>query len=180
MAAGEEAAFRLLFDTYYEQLYSITLLYTKSLDIAEDLVQDIFVKIWVKREKLGDVRDLENYLFVLARNTIFDRLKSHVLTTEHYPELAGYFREDRTPYDEITFKELERTLNNAIGALPPQLRTVFTMSRLQGLSHDEIALQTGLSKQTVKKYIVRALLIIRKLLNGHPGLSASLLFIFLS
>lgn len=179
MAAGDEAAFRILFDTYYDQLYAISLLYTKSLDIAEDLVQDIFVKIWVKREKLKGVHDLENYLFVLSRNTIFDWLKGRVLTTEHYPELAGYFQEDRTPYDQVTFKELERTLDNVIEALPPQLQTVFKLSRLQGLSHDEIALKTGLSKQTIKKYIVRALLIVRKLLNDHPGLPA-ILFIFLS
>ena len=83
VAVGNEAAYKELFTRYWDQIYSTALMFTKSPEMSEDMAQEVFARIWVKREKLKEVIHFDAYLFVTARNLIFDQLRQKVFTYEH-------------------------------------------------------------------------------------------------
>ncbi len=75
LSAGDKTAFTILFDTYWNNIYSVALVLTKSPQVAEDTVQEIFLKVWNKREELTSVDRFDNYLFIMARNHIFSEFR---------------------------------------------------------------------------------------------------------
>lgn len=168
VAVGNEAAYKELFTRYWDQIYSTALMFTKSPEMSEDMAQEVFARIWVKREKLKEVVRFDDYLFITARNLIFDQLRRKVFTYEHGVYLTEYFKDaDLTPADNVELKEMEKIIQQGISSLPPQQRTAFCLSRFQGLKHEEIAAQMGISRESVKSHIVRAIATLRKHLGDH-------------
>lgn len=167
VADGSEAAYKRLFVHYWDQIYSIAFVFTKSREISQDLVQDIFARIWVKKEKLREVERFDAYLFVTARNLIVDRMSRKMFTIKN-PGLTEYFADSsQLSFDAVELKEMEEIIHRGIHVLPNQQRTAFCLNRFGGLRHDEIALQMGVSKESVKSYIVRAISSLRKYLAQH-------------
>lgn len=168
VAVGNEAAYKELFTRYWDQIYSTALMFTKSPEMSEDMAQEVFARIWVKREKLKEVVHFDAYLFVTARNLIFDQLRQKVFTYDHGVYLTEYFKDSsQTPADTVELKEMEKIIQQGISILPPQQRTAFCLSRFQGLKHEEIAVQMGISRESVKSHIVRAIASLRKHLGNH-------------
>lgn len=168
VAAGNEAAYKELFTHYWDRIYSTALMFTKSPEMSEDMAQEVFARIWVKREKLKEVLHFDAYLFVTARNLIFDQLRQKVFTYEHGVYLTEYFKDPSlTPADTVELKEMEKIIQQGISILPPQQRIAFCLSRFQGLKHEEIAVQMGISRESVKSHIVRAIASLRKHLGNH-------------
>jgi len=169
VSEGDEAAYQELFYHYWDQIYSTALMFTKSPELSEDLSQDIFARIWLKRKKLAEVEQFEGYLFITARNLIFDHLRKKVFSGGYDEYFQEYFRDAAlSPDQKLEFKEFEKSIQQAIADLPPQQQTAFRLSRFQGLSHEEIARQMGVSRATVKSYIVRSIVSLRQLLKDHP------------
>jgi RNA polymerase sigma-70 factor (family 1) len=180
IAQGDQQSYRIVFDHYWDQVYSTALVFTKSTEISKDLAQDIFVQIWMKKEALKNVSRFESYLYIITRNLIIDWLRKKVYVHENEEYLKNYFEETcYLPGQQLEFKELEQAVNQAISHLPPQQQTAFRLSRLQGLSHEEIALQMGISKQSVKSYIVRAIVQVRLFVKQHTGNSLLYTFVLL-
>lgn len=170
ISAGDEAAYKILFSAYWGQVYKVALTFLKSPDLAEDAAQDVFAHIWVKRKQLADVREFRPWLFITARNLIFNKLRSQSRGVELQEYLQDYFM-DNAPGPEATLygKDTARLIRNGIERLTPQQRKVFELSRFLGLTHEEIARETGLSRRTVKNYMVSAILSLRKYLKVHEG-----------
>jgi RNA polymerase sigma-70 factor (family 1) len=175
VAGGNEAAYKELFTHYWDQIYSTALMFTKSPEMSEDMAQEVFARIWVKREKLKDVVQFDAFLFITARNLIFDHLRQKVFTYEYGLYLTEYFKDPAlSPYDSMELKEMEKIILQGINLLPPQQQTAFCLSRFKGLKHEEIALQMGISRESVKSHIVRAISSLRK----HLGERAEPLTLF--
>ena len=169
VSKGDESAYQQLFHTYWDQIYSTALMFTKSPELSEDLSQDIFVRIWVKREQLAKIEQFDNFLFITARNLIFDHLRKKVFGGGYDDYFLEYFKDAALlPDQRLEFKEFENTIREAIDKLPAQQQTAFRLSRFQGLSHEEIAHQMGISRQSVKSYIVRSIVSLRKMIKEHP------------
>lgn len=180
IAQGDQQSYRVVFNHYWDQVYSTAFTFTKSAEVSRDLAQDIFVQIWTKREALKNVSRFESYLYITTRNLIIDRLRKKVYVPENEEYLKNYFEETcYHPGQQLELKELEQAVNQAIRHLPPQQQTAFRLSRFQGLSHEEIAHQMGISKQSVKSYIVRAIVQVRHLLEQHTGNSLLYTFVLL-
>lgn len=134
----------------------------KSTTLAEDTVQEVFLKIWLKREELIYIERIEGYLFIIARNHILNTLKSlakEECINKNILSMPGC--EDNTDY--LTREnQYAGLLNNVINQLPPQQNIVYRLSRNEGLSTDEIASKLRLSPLTVKKHLSQALKFIRK------------------
>ena len=178
VAHGDESAFRLLFFHYWDFIYSTALLFTKSPDLSEDLSQDIFANLWIKRARLAEVDRLEGYLFISARNLIFDYLRKKVFHGAYDSYFLEYFSDTApTPDRRLEAREFQATVDEAIASLTPQQQTAFRLSRYQGLSHEEIAQKMGISRQAVKSHIVRAIVRLRQQLGQNSPLS--LLFVAL-
>lgn len=125
--------------------------------MAEDVVQDIFMKLWVKRETLGEVNNLDDYIFIIARNEIVSTLRKQnklTLVSVEDPVLDDI---PETIHNTLVLKETEILINQAVNQLPPQQRKVFLLTRRNGLSHAEIGSLLKINARTVNNHITRAL-----------------------
>lgn len=171
IATGDQYAYEAAFDRYWDPIYSTALLLTKSPALAEDVAQDVFAMLWEKRAGLAAVEKLEGFLFVTARNMIYTRFRK-LASSEAYrryvlqSEAGG---ESRRADEQAEFRELEQAIMQAIRLLPPQQQKAFKLSRFEGMRHDEIATAMGVSRVTIKSYIVQAIASLRKALANNPS-----------
>ncbi|MEP6746952.1 MAG: sigma-70 family RNA polymerase sigma factor [Bacteroidota bacterium] len=164
---GSESAFTQLFNSYRGAVYSTSFTFLNSVTLAEEVVQDVFLKIWLKRAEIGEIKHLQGYLFIMARNIIFDRIKK----MSYESTISGSLAEDQisaggTDY-LIRHHQCQQFLKQAIEQLPPQQQKIYCLAKEDGLSHERIADIMKISKQTVKKHMALALRSIRKYLDNH-------------
>jgi RNA polymerase sigma-70 factor (ECF subfamily) len=165
VADGDQRAYRILFDRYWDLMYANALHFTKSPEWAKDLAQEIFMKIWIMRDKLPAVQRFEAFLFTVSKNMILDELRKLQLSNKHTEFFETYFTEAESDTAQKTeLKDLEKELNKAIEQLPLQMQTAFKLSRFEGLTHEQIARQMNITRVTSQNYIARAILNIRKYL----------------
>lgn len=168
LSEGDSDAYRILFQQYWNQVYAIGLKLSKSPELAKDLAQESFIKVWNHREKLAGVIHFRPFLFTLTRNLAIDHLRKKVFSAGNEEYLLAYFSDDAgTPQEKAEYKELENLLQRAVNNLPPQMQQVFRLSRYEGLSHAEIALRMNITRVTSKSYMVRALYSIKQYLSRH-------------
>ncbi|HWB92503.1 MAG TPA: RNA polymerase sigma-70 factor [Puia sp.] len=180
IAERDEIAFRTLFDIYKDRLYHYIHGMIKSREAAEEIVMDVFLKIWLGKELVNQIENFDAFLFRVAYNKSIDFLRSAArdrglrdLLWEEM-QLAGGLNAD----SPILTREYEVKLREAIQQLTPQRRLVYEMSREKGLSHLNIARKLQLSKHTVSNHIVEAQRFIRSYLIRHMDL-ALLMVIFI-
>lgn len=169
VAAGNEEAFRKLMLTYQPLLLTYVFQLTKSATLAEEIVQDVFLKIWISRDALVDVQRFSSYLFIICRNYTLDQLRK---IAREKVRADKWENEQQaallTPADPAaTFFTL---LDEAIDRLPPQQQKVYLMARRDKLTHAAIARETGLSTLTVKKYMKLAIASISRFIRSHMHL----------
>lgn len=168
IASGDQHAYQAIFEKYWNKVYAIGLRLTKSPELAKDLAQETFIKIWNNRDKLPSVTNFSAFLSTICRHQAIDHLRKKVFTAGNEDYLTAYFSDDAlTPHEKAEYRELEKLMNNAINNLPTQLQQVFRLSRMEGLSHAEIALRMNITRITSKSYMVRALNAIRKYLSQY-------------
>ncbi|MBX3242672.1 MAG: RNA polymerase sigma-70 factor [Chitinophagaceae bacterium] len=175
-AGGDRDAFRMLYDLHRDKLYFYALRLTESKQLAEDVLQEVFIRIWLDKERLHEIRSLDAWLFTLAKNKIingFRRLsKEHSILSEINKDLP-HFSDSTT--QSVDYNEMKRALQSAIEQLPPQQKIIYRLRREQGLKNDEIALQLNISPLTVKKHISQASRALRSLVEKQMGITVSLL-----
>ncbi len=170
IAEGDEIAFREFYEQNHEQVYGVALALTKSETLAEEVVQDIFLKIWLKRKQLLQVQSPENYLFILTRNHVYNTLKKHLRDKNFLRQRSTFFKpHNTTPEQQLLLNESRDIVNTAIAQLPPKQRLVYQLSRQQGLKQEEIARKLNVSKHTVKSHMNKALHAIRHYIKSHLG-----------
>jgi RNA polymerase sigma-70 factor (ECF subfamily) len=168
VAEGDSASFRTLFNQYARHIYGLALRFTKSPQQAEDLTQEIFARIWLNRSSLKEVLHFRPFLNTVARNLIRDFLRKKTIATDNEPALLNTISDQSPgPQEKMDAKELQGVLDEAIGQLSPQLRTAFTLSRVEGLTHQQIAARMNISVLTSKNHLVRALASIRNYLREN-------------
>ncbi|GEP97600.1 RNA polymerase sigma factor [Chitinophaga cymbidii] len=171
IAEGNESAFRELMHVYQPLLLTYVFQLTKSVSNAEEIVQDVFLKIWMGREALADVQRFKGYLFIVCRNYALDQLRK--IARER--ELAARWESEQAqldkypPADTETPAAIFTLLDEAVNRLPPQQQKVYLLARRDGLPHAEIARQTGLSVLTVKKYMKLAIAAITAFIRARVG-----------
>ena len=165
IALGDEQAFEQLFELYKSRLVSYLTVFTKSTEEAKELTQEIFLKVWISREKLTAIESPQNYLFVMARNKALDYLRRASLDSRMRENLWRAMSEHQHSTEEEVFSnDSTRLVNEAIYKLSRQQQAVFRLSRMEGLTHDQIALQLSISKNTVKNHIVASIKFIKNYL----------------
>lgn len=160
--AGNRAAFAALFRAYYRPLVSIVRARIDSKHAAEELVQDIFVRVWERRETLDPERPIDRYLLRAAKNSALDHLRHRKVTERVQGRLAADpAPRPPSPEDRVRSRELSVAARRIIDRLPERTREAFVLSREAGLSHMEIADLMDVSLKTVEKQIGRALRALR-------------------
>lgn len=161
IAAGDNEAFKTLFGFFYPKVKGFLVKFLKDEVVAEDISQDIFVKIWSYRETLPDIRSFNTYIYRMTRNAALN----HIRGGHRQIDISGISILDEKDIEaEYFIKEKELLIRLAVEQMPPQRQRIFKMSREQGLSNDDIAIRLGISKKTVENNISIALKELREVI----------------
>jgi RNA polymerase sigma-70 factor (family 1) len=178
LTEGNESAFKQIYDRYWLSIYKTVKRYTKSPEVAEDIVQEIFTTLWNNRSNFREVINLEYYLITMAKNLTYKTLRKMAFektVKDHWS--AETLREENSVNDTILDQQYAQLIQRAAGSLPSQQKQIFHMAKVEGLSHKDIAAQLNISHLTVKTHMAKALRSIRHYLLPH--LSGYLLYALL-
>lgn len=168
IAKGNTSAFAKLYIAFYDKVYSVALHYLKIHELAEDSTQQVFLKLWERHSTLASVDDIDAFVFITARNEIFNSLRKRSMQ-ESYRELIRelFLQETGSPEEMLILKQRARLVQRVIDRLPERQRQAFRLSREKGLRYKEIAGIMRISVPTVKEHISNALQQIRSSLMVH-------------
>jgi RNA polymerase sigma-70 factor (ECF subfamily) len=170
IAQGDEKAFHSLFSQYKHKVYHTALRLLQSTAHAEDVLQEVFMKIWLGRDRLTEINCFSAYLNTITRNHIYNALRKlaneELLLEKLLPPQPAADRQDEA-IGNMSLRELQDALRKVMATLTPQQKKVFELSRMEGLKHEEIAVRLNISRETVKKHVSEALRIIRGQLQRY-------------
>jgi RNA polymerase sigma-70 factor (family 1) len=164
---GDEIAFEQLFRQYKNKLYSFILHLSGSATIAEDVLQDVFLKIWRDRNQLTNIDNFNAYLFRMAQNTAINVLRRQSREALLLNEVQRLAPEGVQGHELLAAREVRTALQQAINNLPPQQRKVYQLGKEQELTYEQIAAALGISTSTVRNHMVQALKSIREYIALH-------------
>jgi len=177
MIEGDESAFTSIYRQYHPALYTYLLRICKIPSLAEDLVHDVFLKVWEVRHRINPALPFTGYLYRIARNHAFKTLKKlaydEVLQEKVLEQLQF---QGNGPEQIVNEKEYNRLFQEALGRLTPQRLNVFRLCRQEGKSYDEAAAILGISRNAVKKHMVLSMRAIHNYIYRH-GLVITLLYL---
>jgi RNA polymerase sigma-70 factor (ECF subfamily) len=161
--ASDETGFETLFNFFQAPIFNFLLFKVKDPAIAEDLLQETFLKIWKTRAALDENRSIKNYLYTIADNLALNHFR-HAKVVSNYKERrdAKIFSLGDSPEFILEEKEWQISLAKAIEALPEKTRVVFLMSRMEDLTYEEIASRLQISIKTVESHMTKALKLLRE------------------
>lgn len=168
VSRGDEQAFESLFLHYFPRIKGFISGILQNEEEAEDISQDIFVSMWQNRERLTNIENLNAYLFRVAKNTVSRHIERSLLFRDYQQqtERAAFASgENGSIEEELYAKELESLISVAVEKMPPQRKQIYRMSRVNGLSNEEIATRLSISKRTVENHLTLALADIRKIIG---------------
>lgn len=165
LSKGDSKAFELLFLYYQPKLIFFLNGFIKDGEVARDMAQDIFLSVWTSREKLSQVNSFKAYLFRMGKNAICN-FYDHSLVNEKFEvEQLLHPIEVNSVEEGLFVKELETLIEIKVSQMPPQRKLIYQMSRVDGLSNDEIAERLSINKRTVENHLTSALSDIRKVVK---------------
>lgn len=157
MKKDDTDSLKILFEKYFTMLCGFSYNYVKSIDLAEEVVADVFSKIWMTRSRIEINSSLKSYLLSATKNTSINYIAKE---SKHFESLEVLDRENNysknTPDKIYDLHELEDVIETIIKKLPPKRQTVFRMNRVSGLSYKEIAEKLSISVYTVQNHMVKA------------------------
>jgi RNA polymerase sigma-70 factor (ECF subfamily) len=163
-------AFDQIYNRYWKKLFMYAGKVVKDEEEAQDIVQDVFVSLWQRRKALINIYSLSSYLHGAIRFKGLVYIRSNFYKHNYITSLKVFFEEGiDTLNEQLDVKELDALIHTEIGKLPPKMREIFILSRIEQLSHKEIAEKLNISDKTVKKQINRSLNLFRLALDEKSG-----------
>ncbi|MEQ9443233.1 MAG: RNA polymerase sigma-70 factor [Cyclobacteriaceae bacterium] len=164
---GNHAAFKQLYETYWEHLYAVAYHWLGVNEEVQEIVQDVFVELWAKRSTLNIQKSLSSYLFAAVKYKVFDCIDAKQVRRRHFSSVQqSYPVVDWSTEQGLALQETRQTLTNALQSLPPKTQQIFHLSREQELTHTEIAQKLNLSVKSVEYHITKALRYLRLVLKS--------------
>ena len=164
LATGSHQAFKEIYRTYYSRIHAFAHGLLKDADESDELTQMVFIKLWDKREIFQNVHNFDSYIFTLTKHTIFNYIEAkHTIPTTN-DEIPDQF-DNETPYDDLIAHDLQLLIDLIINNMPSQRQQIFRLSRVEGLSNEEIAIKLGIKKKTVENHLNLALKELRNIIS---------------
>jgi len=158
---SDAGAFKNLFETYCQALIYFARRYVKNTQVAENIVQDVFLRIWLNRTKLNPALKIKSYLYKAVKNQAMQHLRKAKFENQR-ENIQALDSSAKSPEDILNEKEIAKSVQRAISELPSQSRLIFTMSKYSNLTYLEIAEIQNISIKTVETHMGRALKFLRK------------------
>jgi len=162
---SDSEAFRELFEIYQLDIFNFLHFKLGNIEAAEDLLQDVFIKIWQRRFQLREDTSIKAFLFTIARHSALNYLRHNKIVLRFQMEQKNKASEAQSEYLELERVEFKNMLMNAITNLPVKSRLAFMMNRFEELTYHEIADRLNISVKTVESHMGRALRLLRKSLQ---------------
>lgn len=162
---GDHKAFENLFNFYCQRLINFVRRYIIDVQIAENIVQEVFVSVWNQRERLNPSKMIKSYLFTAVKNEALNELRHRDVQTRSQERILNLITKDTNPEQELTSAEIDKEIHQAINELPEKCREIFKMNRFDELKYAEIAEILNISIKTVETQMGRALKKLRERLK---------------
>jgi len=157
LKSGDYHAFTQLYQRYSLRLLGRIIRLVKSEETAEEILQTLFLKVWERRDQIDPDKSLKPFLFTIAQNLVYDHFRRMALDERFRNEFIKQYAEDYQHIEEdLTFKQTQENVMNAIKALPPQCQKVFILFKIEGKSYAEICETLNISKSTVNNHLTKA------------------------
>jgi len=160
---GDMRAFDAIYERYCKRMYGFVIRYIKQEEDAEEIVQEVFLKIWESRKKIDTYSSFDSFIFTIAYNTTISLLRKRVNEKKYLEHLQ--LRQQITNADEIIdeihFKQIKEQFKSSLNKLTPRQKEIFLLSREEGFTHEEIAKKLSISPNTVKNHLVTTLAFLR-------------------
>ena len=172
VSAGNEQAFEKIYNYYHKKLISFSNNYTKSKELAEEVVEDVFVKLWFKRENVAQIENLNVYLYTSIKHQSLNAISKEArrVVTELL-EITEFdvHSEHNTPHDLLVTSELMQSVQSAINTLPPRCKLIFQLVREDQLKYKEVAAILNISVNTIDAQMAIAVRRLCSALNLQDG-----------
>lgn len=181
MKNGDEQAFAAIYHRYHPSLYMFILRYCKVPSLAEDLVHDVFLKVWEIRGRIQPELPFNGYIYRIARNHVLKTLERAATDRGLREQILSQLNalpEGFHPEQVVKSKEYDRLFHEALNQMPPQRLNVFRLCRQEGRTYDEAAEILGISRNAVKKHMVLGMRFIHDYIFRYGGVSLSVAFFF--
>nr|WP_068888154.1 RNA polymerase sigma-70 factor [Pedobacter panaciterrae] len=167
---GDPTAFAEIYNQYRSKIFAYAYSLCKSPDVSEEIVQEVFIRIWQKRDQINTQLNFGAYIKKITLNHVLNHLKKVAREKALQQQLFLFIETIRnSTEDNLLEKELLKTYDDAIAQLPPQKKLIYNLSRNEDLTHDEIAKRLNISKNTVKNHMVEATRFIRNYVNQNSS-----------
>ncbi|SEJ57938.1 RNA polymerase sigma-70 factor, ECF subfamily [Dyadobacter sp. SG02] len=180
LAEGDEPAFTALYEKYSLKLYANILRLVKSEDIAKEILQELFLKIWEMRGQIDPEKSFKSFLYKIAGNLVYDHFRK-VSRDKKLSDSLLYMLEEQYSHSEesVIYNESLELLNTAISQLPEMRRRVYVLGKIEGKTYEEISAQLGISHSTISDHIVKANRFIKTYLTSRTDVALSLIITFI-
>ncbi|MBR8535547.1 RNA polymerase sigma-70 factor [Carboxylicivirga sediminis] len=169
---GNGNAFNELFNLYKNRVFSFIKRLISNENDAEELTQEVFVKIWMNRMSIDPKKSVNSFIYAIARNTVYDFLRKKLSHKKYIEVLSDELSSDDSLMNFVYYNDAKSILQKLIAELPPQRQKIFLLSRLEGKTYRTIALELGISENTVDTQIRKAL---RFLKDKYPEITKLLI-----
>ena len=170
LRVGDRHSFRIVYEECVQPVYAFVFKYTKSRALTEDIVQDVFVKVWEMREQLDPERSFQALIFKIAKNKVLNTFeRSATVELVRREIMIGAAQFSNTTEETINFLETSGILQEGIEQLPPQQKKIFELCKLEGLSHEQAASRLNISPNTINVQMVNSLRFLKNYLLFRHG-----------
>lgn len=165
LSRGDQKAFEILFLNYQPRLIYFLNGFIKDNEKSRDIAQDIFLSIWKNRQNLSEIKSFKAYVFKMAKNAICNYYDHSVVNDKFVVDQLSRPSSSLDTEETLYANQLEELINIAVSQMPPKRKQIFQMSRIDGLSNEEISEQLNISKRTVENHLTAALADLRKVIK---------------
>ncbi|WP_167612283.1 RNA polymerase sigma factor [Maribellus sediminis] len=179
--SGDKTAINDLYAEYSPRLYRFAMAYLKSESEVLDIVQEVFVNLWINRNKLKKDSNLDAYLFTVTKNTIISVFRKKLSEKDYLEHLKHKVIINSIDTEsQFNYNQLSKELENLIEQLPPQRKKIYQLSKVQGLPNNTIAMELGISVKTVEDHLSKASKFIKKNLTELGFLALLFIDLFIN
>jgi len=179
LAQDDETSLEELFNHYYPRLFNFSKSILKLEDGIDDILQEVFVKIWKSRKNIKSTSTFNAYIFTITRNLLLNDLRRRLNEKNSKEEVKKLsLAEEYSLSEQIDFLELKEKIDSIVNELPTRQKEIFLLSRSEGLSHNEISEKLGIKPKTVEYHITLAVRCLKKKLAGLGMLSLLYFYLF--
>ncbi|MCW3804472.1 RNA polymerase sigma factor [Plebeiibacterium marinum] len=177
---GDIKAYEHIYNYYSESLYHFAYSYLKNPSESEEIVQEVFVRIWEIREGIDENKSFKSFLYKMTVNKVYNQMKHQVVEQKYEKYLMNYYQASANlPEESLQYKELNQKIQVLLEKLPDQQRNIFNLSRIEGLTNPKISEKLGLSIRTVENQIYRATKYLKQHLKEEYHLAVFCLLYFI-